>query len=71
MAKRQRRPIDEGKFEDPLKNYDVSAHGDAFVTGLAEHDMNEIETTPFRTELPTATVGEVFRSWPTRTSAAS
>jgi CBS domain-containing protein len=48
MAKRQRRPIDQGDFEDPLKNYD-SIDVDDFEIALLEEQVSAIETKPFVT----------------------
>ena len=48
MAKRQRRPIDQGEFEDPLKNYD-SIDVDDFELALREEQVSAIETKPFVT----------------------
>jgi CBS domain-containing protein len=62
MAKRQRRPVDQGKFQDPLSNYDDAAQDDPFATGLADHQMDKVETNPFYKVLPTTPVGDVVQS---------
>jgi len=61
MAKRNRRPVDPGDFEDPLKNYDVSAAEDEFERALAENSITDIETKPFKT-VPTDTpIGDIVK----------
>ena len=59
MAKRRRRAVDPGDFEDPLSNYDVSIAEDEFERALAENTVTEIETKPFETVTADTSIGDV------------
>lgn len=61
MAKRNRRPVEDGDFEDPLKNYDVTIAEDEFERALAENTVNDMETKPFKTVPVDAPIGDVVR----------
>lgn len=61
MAKRQRRPVEPGPFEDPLKNYDPSVAEDDFARALAENAVTDIETNPFKTVPAAATLEQVVQ----------
>ncbi len=58
MAKRTRRPAEEGEFQDPLKNYD-SIDTDEFEIALREQHVTDIETKPFITMPPDSSIGDV------------
>ncbi|MEM6329278.1 MAG: CBS domain-containing protein [Planctomycetota bacterium] len=49
---------DPADFEDPLENYEAPPYGDALEQALAEHKVSAIQSVPFATTTPEASVAE-------------
>ena len=58
MAKRKRRPVPPGEFEDPLSNYDPPPYRDELERSLGEATVGQMQITPFTTVESDTTVGE-------------
>ena len=61
MARRQRKPVQPGEFEDPLSNYDPPDYADQFERVLSETKVAAMDIKPFITTEPTTTIGEAIK----------
>lgn len=62
MAKRTRRPADDGEFSDPLKDYSPQQFADELERSLSEDSVLDIRHTPATSVEPTTTVEQTIRA---------
>ena len=61
MAKRKRRGVQPGEFEDPLSNYDGPEYADELERSLCEDSVTVVEHKPFSTVEASTKVADVLR----------
>jgi CBS domain-containing protein len=60
MARRERRPVEPGEFQDPLENYDQPEYADVFERSLSEDTVQQVDSAPFTAVDQTTTVEQVI-----------
>ncbi len=61
MTKRKRRIVEQGEFEDPLKDYSPRTYEDKMERSLCEGNVSELQTTPFITVDVNKTVAQTLQ----------
>ena len=61
IPKRHRKPVDDGEFSDPLKNYDIAKAQDELERALCDGVIRDLSISPFCSVSPISTIEQAVR----------